>query len=78
MKLLNSAPGFTWSHRHHKPRERVPAIDLCEPRSQRHQLGRCGMFLIVPILVIIKIVCAHVPSWRWLATWISRDGRLAI
>jgi len=29
------------------------------------------MFLIVPILVIIKIVCAHVPSWRWLATWIS-------
>ncbi|MFT3730484.1 MAG: AI-2E family transporter [Hyphomicrobium sp.] len=36
--------------------------------------GIVGMFLSVPILVIIMIVCAHVPSWRWIAVALSRDG----
>lgn len=36
--------------------------------------GIIGMFLSVPILVILLIVCAHVPSWRWLAILLSKDG----
>ncbi len=39
--------------------------------------GVVGMFLSVPILVVVMIVCAHVPSWRWVAILLSRDGRIA-
>lgn len=39
--------------------------------------GVVGMFLSVPILVVIMIVCAHVPSWRWVAILLSKDGRIA-
>ena len=39
--------------------------------------GIVGMFLSVPILVVILIVCAHVPSWRWVAVLLSKDGRIA-
>jgi predicted PurR-regulated permease PerM len=38
--------------------------------------GIVGMFLSVPILVTIMIVCAHVPSWRWVAILLSKDGRI--
>jgi predicted PurR-regulated permease PerM len=38
--------------------------------------GIVGMFLSVPILVIVMIVCAHVPSWRWVAVLLSKDGRV--
>ncbi len=38
--------------------------------------GVVGMFLSVPILVVIMIVCAHVPSWRWVAILLSKDGRI--
>lgn len=36
--------------------------------------GIAGMFLSVPILVIIIIVCAHIPNWRWVAVALSQDG----
>ena len=39
--------------------------------------GIAGMFLSVPILVIIMIVCAHVPKWRWVAVSLSKDGNIA-
>ena len=39
--------------------------------------GVVGMFLSVPILVVIMIVCAHVPNWRWVAILLSKDGRIA-
>jgi predicted PurR-regulated permease PerM len=39
--------------------------------------GVVGMFLSVPILVVILIVCAHIPSWRWVAILLSKDGRIA-
>jgi AI-2 transport protein TqsA len=38
--------------------------------------GVVGMFLSVPILVVVMIVCAHVPSWRWVAILLSKDGRV--
>lgn len=38
--------------------------------------GIAGMFLSVPILVVVIIVCAHVPSWRWLAVALSQDGNI--
>lgn len=38
--------------------------------------GIVGMFLSVPILVIIMIVCAHVPRWRWVAIALSQDGNV--
>lgn len=38
--------------------------------------GIVGMFLSVPILVVIMIVCANVPSWRWVAILLSKDGRI--
>lgn len=38
--------------------------------------GIVGMFLCVPILVVVMIVCAHVPSWRWLAILLSKDGQV--
>ena len=38
--------------------------------------GIVGMFLSVPILVVVMIVCAHVPSWRWVAIVLSKDGHV--
>lgn len=38
--------------------------------------GIVGMFLSVPIMVIVLIVCSHVPAWRPVAIVISRDGEI--
>jgi AI-2 transport protein TqsA len=38
--------------------------------------GIVGMFLSVPIMVMVMIVCAHVPSWRWMAILLSKDGQI--
>lgn len=38
--------------------------------------GVVGMFLCVPIMMLIMIVCANVPSWRWVAILLSKDGRI--
>jgi predicted PurR-regulated permease PerM len=38
--------------------------------------GIVGMFLSVPIMVLVMIVCAHVPGWRWVAVLLSKDGRV--
>lgn len=38
--------------------------------------GVVGLFLSVPILVVLMIVCSHVPSWRWVAILLSKDGRV--
>lgn len=39
--------------------------------------GIVGMFLSVPILVIIMIVCANIPEWRWIAISLSKDGNIS-
>lgn len=36
--------------------------------------GIVGMFLAVPIMVMVMIVCAHIPALRPLAILLSRDG----
>jgi AI-2 transport protein TqsA len=36
--------------------------------------GIVGMFLAVPIMVMIMIVCSHVPSLRVVAILLSREG----
>jgi predicted PurR-regulated permease PerM len=38
--------------------------------------GIVGMFLCVPIMMLMMIVCANVPSWRWVAVLLSKDGRI--
>ncbi len=38
--------------------------------------GIVGMFLSVPIMVIVLIVCSHIPAWRPLAVLLSRDGQI--
>jgi len=38
--------------------------------------GIVGMFLSVPIMVILLIVCSHIPAWRPIAVLLSRDGRI--
>ncbi len=38
--------------------------------------GFVGMFLSVPIMVIVLIVCSHIPAWRPAAVLLSRDGRI--
>jgi predicted PurR-regulated permease PerM len=38
--------------------------------------GIPGMFLSVPILVVVMIICAHVPRWRWIAIMLSKDGEI--
>jgi predicted PurR-regulated permease PerM len=38
--------------------------------------GVVGMFLSVPIMMLIMIICANVPSWRWVAILLSLDGRI--
>ncbi len=35
-----------------------------------------GLFLAVPITVILMIICAHFEPTRWVAVILSRDGRL--
>jgi hypothetical protein len=30
----------------------------------------------VPIMMLMMIVCANVPSWRWVAVLLSKDGRI--
>ncbi|MCG8504225.1 MAG: AI-2E family transporter [Sphingomonadales bacterium] len=39
--------------------------------------GIVGMFLSVPITVMLLIVCSHVPGWRNFAILLSRDGQIA-
>jgi len=38
--------------------------------------GVLGMFLSVPIMVLVMIVCANIPSWRWVAILLSKDGHI--
>lgn len=38
--------------------------------------GVVGMFLSVPIMVLLSIVLANFPSSRWIAVLLSRDGRV--
>jgi predicted PurR-regulated permease PerM len=38
--------------------------------------GVVGMFVAVPIMIVVLIVCAHIPPWRPLAVMLSRDGAL--
>jgi AI-2 transport protein TqsA len=38
--------------------------------------GVVGMFLCVPIMMLMMIVCANVQSWRWVAVLLSKDGRI--
>ncbi len=38
--------------------------------------GIVGMFLSVPIMVMVLIVCSHVPAWRPIAVLLSGDGRI--
>lgn len=38
--------------------------------------GVVGMFLAVPIMVMVMIVCAHIPALRPIAILLSRDGTL--
>ncbi len=39
--------------------------------------GGLGAFLAVPLTVIVMVIAAEVPSLRWLAVLLSRDGDLA-
>lgn len=38
--------------------------------------GIVGMFLSVPIMVIVMIICSHIPVLRPVAVLLSRDGRI--
>ncbi len=38
--------------------------------------GIVGMLLSVPIMVMVLIVCSHVPAWRPVALLLSRDGEI--
>ena len=38
--------------------------------------GIVGMLLSVPITVMLMIVCANTPSWRWVAIMLSSDGKV--
>jgi len=38
--------------------------------------GIVGMFLSVPIMALVMIICAHIPGWRWLAVLLSKDGQV--
>jgi AI-2 transport protein TqsA len=35
-----------------------------------------GIFLSVPIMVLVMIVCTNMPNWRWVAILLSQDGRI--
>ncbi len=39
--------------------------------------GVAGLFLAVPLTVIIMIICSHFAPTRWLAILLSRDGQIA-
>lgn len=39
--------------------------------------GLPGMFLCVPIMVVMAIACANIASLRWIAVLLSSDGRIA-
>lgn len=39
--------------------------------------GVAGLFLAVPLTVIIMIICSHFEPTRWIAILLSSDGRLA-
>lgn len=38
--------------------------------------GIVGMFLSVPIMVLVMIICAHIPGWRWVAVLLPKDGNI--
>ena len=38
--------------------------------------GIVGMFLSVPMTVMVMIVCSHVPQWRPFAILLSENGEL--
>jgi predicted PurR-regulated permease PerM len=38
--------------------------------------GIVGMFLSVPIMVLVMIICAHIPGWQWVAVLLSKDGNI--
>ncbi len=38
--------------------------------------GIVGMFLSVPIMMIVLIVCSHIPAWRPVAVLLSRSGEI--
>jgi len=38
--------------------------------------GIPGMFLSVPLMVVIAIVCSHFRELRWVAVMLSADGRV--
>ena len=38
--------------------------------------GLVGMILSVPITAMTMIVAAHIPSWRWIAVLLSKDGNI--
>jgi AI-2 transport protein TqsA len=38
--------------------------------------GLPGMFLSVPLMVVMAIACAHFVGLRWIAVMLSADGRL--
>jgi AI-2 transport protein TqsA len=40
--------------------------------------GIVGMFLSVPIMVLVMIICAHIPGWRWVAVLLSKDGKVDV
>ncbi len=40
--------------------------------------GVVGMFLAVPLMVMVMIVCSHVPDLRAIAILLSRDGSLPV
>lgn len=40
--------------------------------------GLPGMFLSVPIVAMMMIVCSHIPSWRWVAVLLASDEQLAL
>jgi len=39
--------------------------------------GIVGMFMSVPITVVLMIMCAHIPNLKWIAVLLSEDGKLA-
>lgn len=39
--------------------------------------GLPGMFLCVPIMVVMAIACANIPKLGWIAVLLSSDGRIA-
>ncbi|MCP4327479.1 MAG: AI-2E family transporter [Alphaproteobacteria bacterium] len=38
--------------------------------------GIVGIFLAVPIMAMVMIICGHMPDLRWVAVMLSKDGRI--